>query len=440
MAPAAASAAGAARIVIVGGGAGGLVLASLLGRRLGRKGRAQIVLVDVNLTHVWKPLLHEMAAGTLGSDEDAVNYLAHARSHGFRFIQGRMEGLDRERRQVMLAPTPAIGDEQSLPARAVPYDMLVLAVGSTSNDFGVPGVRRHCVFLDSQGQAHDLQQRLLHDCLKAQMMGAPIAETDLKIAIIGAGATGVELAAELHKAVRQLAAYGLDAIDPDKNVKLTLIEAASRVLPALPERLAEQTTAELEKLGIEVLTNEQVSEATATGIHTRQGRFVPASIKVWCAGIKAPAFLASMGLATNRLGQLVVDEHLQTSDPAVWAMGDCSAYTPPGAERPIPPRAQAAYQEAYNLAETLVRRLDGKPPARFVYKDYGSLVSLSYSAVGSLMGNLFGTVNIEGWLARMAYVSLYKKHQLALHGVRWVVMTTIARFLSRGTHPRLKLH
>ncbi|HET6468604.1 MAG TPA: NAD(P)/FAD-dependent oxidoreductase [Geminicoccaceae bacterium] len=427
-------------ILIIGGGAGGLVLATLLGRRLGRRGRAQIVLVDCNLTHVWKPLLHELAAGTLAESEDALNYLSHAKEHHFRFLQGRMEGLDPVRREVRLAPLQAPDGRESLPARCVPYDQLVLAVGSVSNDFGVRGVREHCTFLDSAAEADRLQQRLLHDCLKAQMMGAPVASVDIRIAIVGAGATGVELAAELHKATRQLVAYGLDAIDPDRNVRVTLIEAAPRVLPPLPERLAEATAAELERLGIEVLTGQQVSEVTAAGIHTRQGRFVPAGIKVWCAGIKAPEFLGTLGLETNRIGQLVVDEHLRTSDPQVWALGDCVVYTPPGAERPIPPRAQAAHQQAYALAETLVRQFDGRPPASFVYRDYGSLISLSYSAVGQLMGNLFGTVNIEGWLARAAYVSLYRRHQLALHGLGWVILSMLARLFARGTRPRLKLH
>jgi NADH dehydrogenase len=430
------------RIVIVGGGAGGLVLATRLGERLGRAGLAQVLLVDGNLTHVWKPLLHEIAAGTLNVAEDAVIYLGHARQHGFRFVQGRMCRLDRARREITLAEIPGVLGHGAIPERTIPFDILVLAYGSVSNDFGVAGVAEHCVFLDSQRQAEDLQQRILYDCLQVHAGTGPRGRRGLRIAIIGAGATGVELAAELHAATRQMVSYGLDQIDPEQDVKLTLIEAAPRVLPALPERLSEQTEAQLRRLHIEILAGEQVSEVTADGVHTRSGRLVPADLTVWCAGVKAPEVARHLdGLETDRLGRVVVDEHLRAKgDEHIFAIGDCAASIPRGGDKPVAPRAQAAYQQALVLAKTIESVRVGLPPRPFVYKDYGSLISLSYSAVGSLMGNLLGTVNIEGRLARMAYVSLYRKHQLALHGLRWLVLTTLARFIARGTRPRLKLH
>lgn len=432
----------ARKIVIVGGGAGGLVLATKLGDRLGRAGLAEIILIDVNLTHIWKPLLHEIAAGTLIPAEDAVFYLSHAQSHGFRFVQGEMARLDREAREVVLAPVPGIHGYGAVPERRVGYDTLVLALGSVSNDFGVPGVQEHCVFLDGQRQAENLQQRILYDCLQAQAVASQGERQPLRIAIVGAGATGVELAAELHRSTRQLVSYGLDRIDPDRDVRLTLIEAAPRVLPALPEKLAAATDAELRRLGVTIHVAEQVSAVTATGIHTRQGRFIEADLKIWCAGIRTPEPIRDLqDLELDRLGRVVVDAELRTTrDPAIYAIGDCAASTPVGGDRPVPPRAQAAYQQALILAKSLERQQQGLAAKPFVYKDYGSLVSLGYSAAGSLMGNLLGTVNIEGRIARAAYVSLYRKHQLALHGWVWLVLTMLSRFIARGTHPRLKLH
>jgi len=106
----------------------------------------------------------------------------------------------------------------------------------------------------------------------------------------------------------------------------------------------------------------------------------------------------------------------------------------------VPPRAQAAYQQALLLAKNLEARLRGRPLRPFVYRDYGSLISLSYSSVGSLMGNLLGTVVIEGFLARLTYLSLYKKHQLALHGIIWVMLATLINLIRLKTEPRLKLH
>ncbi len=429
------------RIVIVGGGAGGLVLATRLGQRLGRRKRAIVTLVDPNLTHLWKPLLHEVTAGTLNARDDTVIYLGQARTHGFRFAQGRMAGVDRAQRLLHLAPLVDETGREIVGARSIPYDTLVIAIGSVSNDFGIEGVREHCVFLDNQDQAERLHRHILLLCLHAAQRREG-ERPPLAMAIVGAGATGVELAAELHKATRQLTAYGVREIDPDRDIRFTIIEAAPRVLPALPERLSRFAQHALDRLGIRVLTGEQVSLATAEGIHTRSGHFVPATVLVWCAGIRGADVLAGLdGLEVNRLSQLVVDRTLRTTrDPDIFAMGDCAACPQEGSERPVPPRAQAAYQEAFVLARTLEARLAGRPAVPYTYKDHGSLISLSRGAVGSLMGNLFGQVTIEGWLARVAYVSLYRKHQMALHGLGWLVLSTAARVLQYGTQPRLKLH
>jgi NADH dehydrogenase len=429
-------------IVVAGGGAGGLVLATKLGNRLGRKKRARVTLIDASLTHVWKPLLHEVAVGTLDSHKDDVLFLSHAKQHGFRFQQGRMDGLDRGRRLIRLAPILDADGAEVIPRRTMAYDTLVIAVGGVCNDFGTPGVQQHCMFLDNHRQADQVHRRLLNACLRAQLQERPLREGQLHVAIVGAGATGVELAAELHKATRRLVAYGLDRIDPERDIKITLIEAAPRVLPALDERLAEATADELRRLGIEALAGEQVVEVTEAGVRTGSGRFVPAELRIWSAGVKAPDFLKDLdGLETNRANQLVVDQTLRTTrDPDVFAIGDCAAVPQPGSDRPVAPLAQAAYQEAQTLAKTLARRLRGRPPVPFVFRDYGSLISLGYESVGKLMGNLLGTVMIEGLLARLTYLSLYKKHQLALHGFVWVALTTLINLLRLRTEPRLKLH
>lgn len=430
------------QIVIVGGGAGGLVLATRLGNRLGRRGRAQITLLDCALTHVWKPLLHEVAVGTMGPHNDDVNYLGHARDHHFRFQPGAMAGLDRDRREVLVAPILDPDGREAIPARRIGYDTLVIAVGSTSNDFGIPGVAEHCLYLDSYQQADRFQQHLLSLCLQAQLRPYRTAGKVLRIAIVGAGATGVELSAEMHKALSHLADYGLDRIDVGRDVEISLIEAAPRVLPNLPERLSKATAAELDRLGIRLYTGESVASVGPTGITTRGGRFLPADIKVWAAGVKAADFLTDLdGLEANRIHQLVVEDTLQTTrDDRIFAIGDCAACPQPGTERPVPPRAQAAYQQAMLLARSLEGRLAGKPLRHFVYRDYGSLISLSYSSVGNLMGNLLGSVMVEGMIARLVYLSLYKKHQLALHGLFWVAFATLANLIKRRTEPRLKLH
>lgn len=428
------------RIVIVGGGAGGLELATRLGKTLGKRAKARITLVDANLTHIWKPLLHEVAAGSLNSSADELNYVAQAKWNHFEFQMGRMCGLDRQQKCVHLAPTLDEHGSELVPARTLGYDTLVIAVGSTTNDFGTKGASEHCIFLDTRKQAERFHRSLLSHYMRAHASESD--QATINMAIIGAGATGVELAAELHHAVHELAAYGLNGIKPE-NVHITLIEAGPRVLPALPERISQPVHQTLNKLGVTVLTGAAVSEVTEEGLHTSTGQFVSATLKVWAAGIKAPGFLKDIdGLETNRINQLQVLPTLQTTrDENIFAFGDCAACPQPDSDRNVPPRAQAAHQQASLLAQSLARRLAGQSLPSYRYRDYGSLISLSkFSAVGNLMGNLTGSVMLEGWLARMFYVSLYRMHQMALYGISRTALMMLGDKLSTSTVPRLKLH
>lgn len=430
------------RIVIVGGGAGGLALATHLGRRLGRRGRAEVTLIDRSRTHIWKPLLHEVAAGTLDTHENEIEYLAQAAHNHFRFRLGEMTGLDRDNREVQVAATRNELGEEIIPARRFGYDTLVLAVGSVSNDFGLPGVREHCWFLDHTEQAETFQRRLLEAYLRANTQGRPLDPGQLDIAIVGAGATGVELAAQLHAVRHLLNAYGLDQVAPDA-IRLKIVEAADRVLPGVAARLSQATLAELNRLGIEVITAARVAEVREDGILITDGRLIPSRLKVWAAGIKAPDFLRDLaGLETNAINQLVVTPTLQTTrDPRVFAFGDCAACPWPGHEGTVPPRAQAAHQQATMLGRSIRAVLDGRPLPEYRYKDYGSLVSLGgYSTVGNLMGNLLGQVMIEGAVARLVYLSLYKMHQVALFGVFRTALVSLGHLFRRSVHPSIKLH
>jgi NADH dehydrogenase len=279
--------------------------------------------------------------------------------------------------------------------------------------------------------------------LRAQYQQEPLQPGQLNIAIIGAGATGVELAAELHYAVRRLVTYGLDNISPDRDVRLILIEATDEVLPSLPKRVARDTRKHLQRLGVEIHTGRPVIEVTPQGVQLQEGPFLLAQMKVWTAGIKAPAFLNDLdGLETNRLNQLVVHDTLETTrDEHIFAMGDC-AFIPQGnSAEPVPPRAQAAHQEASLLARSLESRLRGASLLPYVHKDHGSFISLSgYTAIGSLMGNLMGTLTVEGRLARLVYRSLYRMHQVALLGLIRTFFIVLSDVITRRTRPRLKLH
>jgi NADH dehydrogenase len=426
------------RIVIVGGGAGGLELATRLGRTLGQQGKARIILVDACLTHIWKPLLHEVAAGTINSYEDELNYFAHASQNHFEFQLWRFEGVDRDEKTITLAPLCDNHGKPFASARHLQYDWLVMALGSTSNDFGTEGAREHCIFLDSRAQADRFQSEFLNMYLRAH------AYTDrhdnppeLNIAIVGAGATGVELAAELHHAAHQFAEYGLDGISPS-HVNISLIEAADRILPLLPEGTSTAARQKLESLGIKVFTRQKITQISRDGLQASSGLFVPASLKVWSAGIKAPDFMKDLsGLETNHINQLITQPTLQTTrDPHIFAMGDCSSCTLPGSSRPVPPRAQTAHQQANYLLKALPRHIAGKPVADFSFQDKGSLVSLNSSAVGVLMGS----IAVQGKLARIMYISLYRLHQVAIHGFFKTAVLFCKDILSSKSRPEIKLH
>jgi NADH:ubiquinone reductase (H+-translocating) len=446
------------RFIVVGGGAGGLELATRLGDRYGARkngnARALVTLVDRYPTHIWKPLLHEVAAGSMDPFTHQLEYAAQARWHGFEFQQGELAGLDRAAKRITLAPLFDEDGAELLPQRELEYDTLVIAIGSTTHFFGVQGAAEYSLALDIVEQAERFRKRLIAACMRAEHQAhepvehgdgmAPGGEPRIQVAIVGGGATGVELSAELRNTAQVLSAYGLHKLDPRHDVGIVLIEAGPRILPALTERVSSATAELLTKLGVKLMIGETVAEVAPGLVRTASGKTVRADLTVWAAGIKAPPVLAKLdGLTVNRLGQLEVRRTLQTvNDDDIFALGDCAACQWPGSERNVPPRAQAAHQQASFLLKSLVNRMEGRPLAEFTYRDFGSLVSLGhFSAVGNLMGGLIGgSMLIEGLFARFMYMSLYRLHIAALHGYPRMMLDTFAHWLRRTTLPRVKLH
>ncbi|MES2508509.1 MAG: NAD(P)/FAD-dependent oxidoreductase [Pseudomonadota bacterium] len=436
------------RIVIVGGGAGGLALATQLGKRLGKKNLAEITLVDAARTHVWKPLLHQLAAGSFDTHAEEIEYLAQARWNHFKFRLGSLTGINRSAKTVQLAPSHDEAGREITPAQELAYDTLVIAVGSQTNDFGTPGAAEHAIKLDSPQAARHFNDRLINACIRAQSVPREAGSGRLTVAIVGGGATGVELAAELHAAARILANYGFDHIHPEKDLQIVLVEAAPRLLAQLPERLSDSALRELRKLAIEVHTNERVVAVNEGSLDMASGKVISSTLTVWAAGVKAADFLKTLGgsgqeaLDTNKLNQLMVNGNLQTTrDASIYAFGDCAACQQPDGTW-VPPRAQAAYQQAMYLVDALPRLARGETVTPFVFRDQGSLVSLSeYSSVGSLMGSLTkGSFFIEGQLARLMYWALHKQHQFALGGFKKTALITLSEMLDRTYRPRIKLH
>ncbi len=436
---------------MVGGGAGGLSLVARLARAYRRNSDVEVLLVDINPTHLWKPLLHEVATGSLDNNLDEISYAALARKYGFRFVLGEFKSIDADGKQIVVDVSYG---NSGLPnsQRVIEYDQIVLAIGSQSNDFGTKGVTEHAILLDDSRRAEEFHQRFIghlhrvNDSRRKDNAG-------LAVVIVGGGATGIELAADLHHVASQLEDFGFERFNEDK-LDVTLLEAGPRVLGNLPERISQTVTGELESLGVSVNTGALVTEVTGSELKTRDGHVFPADLAVWAAGIRAPGQLAESGLETDRIGRVVTTACLNTvSHPELFVIGDCCHCKMPHSETDtdtngsgepevVPPRAQSAHQMASTAYTNIRNQYAGKALKKFSYQDYGSLVSLSeYSTVGNLMGNLMkGSLFIEGWAARIVYRMLYRRHQTAIHGFFATLLIMVRDRLHRTTHSHLKLH
>jgi NADH dehydrogenase len=432
-------AAAASRIVVVGGGAGGLELVVRLGRKYRRDPATEVVLIDKNPTHIWKPLFHEVATGSLNSSHDEASYRMLAKRNAFKFVLGRVTGIDLGQSAITLASVADVDGNEMMPVRRIAYGSLAVAVGSLSNDFGIPGVREFSRQLDSREQAERFQSNFaarLH-----RVNAQRDADAKLSVAIVGGGATGVELAADMHNVVQRLREYGFEDFSPERLV-VTVIEATPGLLPRLPDRIGVSVARELERIGVTVRCATRVAEVRKDAVVTSDGEEIPADISVWAAGVRAPRWITDCGFPTDRLGRIEVDPDLSVKGhPSVFAIGDCCAcYAADGSE--VPPRAQAAHQMASVAARNIRAQRDEKPLKAFTYRDFGSLVSLSkFSTIGNLMGNLVrGTVFIEGWIARMVYLSLYRMHQATIFGPLSAILIMLGDRIYKSTRADVKLH
>lgn len=428
-------------IVIVGGGAGGLELASKLGRKLGP---AKVTLVDSRLTHIWKPSLHEVAAGTLDANQEGLSYQMLAHDNGFSFIYGAMTALDAASGSLTVSAVHAQDGTVVLPERRISYRSLVIAVGSTSNYFGVPGAEQHTISLNAAEDAERFRLRLLTKLAQCETIRAEGGQAHVDIVIIGGGATGVELAAELREASSVYTAYGFQNLQPERDVRITLLEGAPRILAPLPERVSEAAHRLLEQRGVKVVTSCRVMDIGPDRVSDNEGNVYLASLCVWAAGIRAPQFLTQLGLPVNKIGQVEVDGHLRVKGFSnIYSFGDCAANVDPEG-RQVPPRAQAAHQQADYLARQFVRMARGRAPdaKEYEYRDYGSLVSFGHrNTVGSLMGSLKGmNFFVHGLFARLMYTSLHLMHHAAVLGKLRTGVLALARFLINRGRPQVKLH
>jgi NADH dehydrogenase len=373
-------------------------------------------------------MLHTFAAGTANPGQHRISFLDHARRHHFRFWPGEMCGLDREARTVKLGSFLLPDGKAELPPCTLGYDVLVITAGNRTNDWATPGVAEYCIYIDDLRDAELLNRRLVSELLRA------IAERKaMNLVVVGAGATGVELAAELSRSFDIASAYGTEMVR--SHLKVTLVARDPRILPGLPDAIANAADLRLRHADIDILTG-----ASVTAIHEREveladGRRLEADIIVWAAGVKGPGFVGGLdGLGVTPTGQLLVGPTLQTlADERIFALGDCARLEASTAGRSLPSTAQVAHQQARHLARQLPAWLIGRRMKPFRYRDRGLLVSIAgYDAVGVVghYGPLPGHF-IRGRLAQLSYAMLHRLHQIELHGLRRGAMAWFADSVNR---------
>ncbi|MCW3101127.1 MAG: FAD-dependent pyridine nucleotide-disulfide oxidoreductase [Chthonomonadaceae bacterium] len=371
-------------IVIAGAGYAGLHVALRLAARLdGRRPEVRLTLVDKNPYHQVLTELPLVASGTRAAEAVRVP-LEPLLDRRVRFVQSAITGFDISGRQLLTQGGP------------VPYSRLVLALGSQSQDFGIPGLAQRALPLWSVEDARRLLAAIDTEVAAAVRESDPAErQRRLTVGIGGGGATGVELAGELAEELPELARrHDL----PAQECRVVLVEAAPTLLGGSSPGLIERAGQILQSLGVEVQTGTRVVQAVDAGYMLSTGELLRCGVCVWCGGVKAVAVVAASPLSDGPGGRVSVDEHLRALDhPEIYVAGDVALVMHPETGYALPPLAQIALEEGETVADNLLAEIEGRPLERFTFHDKGFVVSIGGSSgVASVVGHSFG-----GRLARV---------------------------------------
>ncbi len=397
-----------ARVVIVGGGFAGVYTARALQKLKAAGAPIEITIVSRDNFFLFTPMLHEVAA----SDLDITHIVSPLRTllrHCDVFV-GDVESIDLERRRVLVAHGFERHDHE------LEYDQLVIALGSTTNFYGLPGLDAHCLTMKTLGDAIHLRNRVIATLEEADTECAPPDPGLLTFVVAGGGFAGVETIGAVNDFVR-------DAIRfyprlRTRAIRMVLVHSGPEILPELGGALGAYARSKLAGRGLEIMTGARVSGVTAAGVSLADGQFIPARLVVWTAGTSPHPLLGRLGCATER-GRLAVYDTLAVPDrPGVWALGDCAVVPDRRTGMPFPPTAQHAIREAQTLARNIVATLAGQDARPFAFTTIGQL-----AAIGRRTGvaRIFG-VNFSGfaawWLWRTIYLGklprFEKKMRVAL--------------------------
>jgi NADH:ubiquinone reductase (H+-translocating) len=380
--------------VVLGGGFGGVYAARALHRLAGTDARLDVTIVSRDNFFLFTPMLHEVAA----SDLDITHIVSPLRTllrHANVFV-GDVESIDVVNRRVLVSH----GFDRH--AHELEYDHLVIALGSITHFYNVPGLETHAMTMKTLGDAIHLRNRVIAMLEEADSeCAASGSDGLLTVVVAGGGFAGVETIGAANDFVR-------DALQfyprlRNRSIRMVLIHAGAEILPELGARLGRYARRKLTDRGIEILANARVTSVSPDGVHLADGRSIASRFVVWTAGTSPHPLLSRLPCARER-GRIVVDETLEVPGwPGVWALGDCAAIPDRRTGQPFPPTAQHALREAKTVARNILARLEGRPLKPFTFRTLGQL-----AAIGRRTGvaRIFG-VNFSGFLAWWLWRTIY---------------------------------
>ena len=366
-------------VVVLGGGFGGLHLVRRLERRL-RRDEVNLTLVDRQNYHLFTPLLYQVSTGELPPHAVAYPLRDATAPAGFRFLQSEVTAVDLEARRVGTAD----GE--------LPYDHLVIALGSVTNDYGIPGVLENALPVKWLSDAEALKRHVL-DIFESAAIETDIARRReaLTFVIVGAGPVGVELASSLRDLMDHTLRKIYPSIDVIADVTIHLLDGADRVLPGMNPKLSAIAMTRLEQQRIRVLLKTMVSEIGPRVVHTKDGAQLRARTVVWSGGVKVNPLVASIDLPKSKDGRIVVDDRFRADGrDDVLVIGDAAYFEHGG--KGLPQLAQVAVLEAPAAARNLAALVRGEPTEPYVYKRKGDLVALGRTQAGAEFAKLGGLV------------------------------------------------
>ncbi len=422
------------RVVVVGGGFGGLQAVRKL-----RRAPVDITLIDRRNFHLFQPLLYQVATGALSPGEIASPLRSvFKRNENVRVLLGEVTGFDLAGRRVLLDRLPN-GDE----ARAIPYDSLIVAGGSSYSYFGHEDWRPFAPDVKSLETALEVRRRILTAFEAAEVEQDPAQRSAwLTFVVVGAGPTGVELAGQIAEIARDTLRRDFRTIDT-RAARIVLVEMADRALPLFPPRLSARAARALEKLGVTPLVErtvvgiDQQSVTVATG--EGESERLPARTVVWAAGVVASelaaALAAESGAELDRAGRVAVGPDLTLlGHPEVIALGDMvQVHDAEGKLVPLPGLAPVAMQQGRYAVRAIRERLRGRQPAAFRYRDKGNLATIGRAkAVADIKG-----LQLSGLLAWLTWLFVHLFYLIGLQNRLLVFIRWTFSFVTRGRGSRL---